>query len=195
MCLTDASNRWGNVNSPQELMRIFIDGLDKTTKTIVARHSESHRRLTFHALEDYTQPEGGPVRARTGKTHRVLFDNRVVNPQTNRTASPPKSQTLHQRWTTRGLEDLLQSPVDSHESYFQEHHGPITAMHLLQEGDDEDPLRSEEPSVSQETQDCDAPQEPILLSERFSIHVSPVLYQDNRTKPGRPGCVNRPLLS
>lgn len=45
--INDAFERFGIVQSCDEVLRLFIDGLQATIPTLVARHPESHRRSTY----------------------------------------------------------------------------------------------------------------------------------------------------
>lgn len=63
-----ASHRCGDVFTDAEQMSAFVDGLLKTTRTLVARHRESMARerrseLTFSDLVSYAQDQGDAFRA------------------------------------------------------------------------------------------------------------------------------------
>jgi len=63
--LNDAGNRCCIVYSSDEIMTLFVDGLDPAIKALVARFRESHRRTTYLELVQYARAEGDALRART----------------------------------------------------------------------------------------------------------------------------------
>lgn len=70
MRVAKASNRCGNVFPEWEKITLFVDGLDPTIRSLVARYREASRRgLSFEQLVHYAQDEGDTYRARVG-AHR-----------------------------------------------------------------------------------------------------------------------------
>lgn len=47
MIIYDSITRCGNVHSAEEVIMLFIDGLEPTTRTIVALHKESHSSCMY----------------------------------------------------------------------------------------------------------------------------------------------------
>ena len=188
MRLTDASNRCGNVHSVDELATMFVDGLDSTTKTVVARYRESHRRVSFLELVEYAQAEGDAVRARSRNMRRATLDPRPAKSMTTRWASRP---------TTRSNPiGLLQSSADSDGTVQRPPEGSrYDGVNLAQEAGHytSEPSFTEEPSTSQEktAQELDIrPYEPALaLDGRNRGHTDPgrVPFSDGRTIFSRPG--------
>lgn len=101
--LNNAAIRCGNVHSMDDKMTLYVDGLDKTIKSLVARHRERHPRIRFLELIQFAQAEGDAVRARSGMSSR-----------TRRLGTyPTRDESLAQRAAKRGKALYLESPENS----------------------------------------------------------------------------------
>ena len=69
-----AANRCGNAFDEEELMSIFIDGLDPRIRPYVARYRESRPRddSTLDILISFARDEGDGLRARFGRNTRAV---------------------------------------------------------------------------------------------------------------------------
>lgn len=59
-------SRCGNVYDADEIITLFIDGLDSTARTVVARLREAHRNSNYLKVAHYSRSEGDSVRERNG---------------------------------------------------------------------------------------------------------------------------------
>lgn len=79
----DSVLHWGRVNSEDENIKIYIDGLSDTMCTVVAHYREIfHRRaMTFEGLDHFAKPKGEAYHARERHlTERKVFFNASGRP-------------------------------------------------------------------------------------------------------------------
>ena len=164
--------RCGNVHEPSEQMTIFIDGLNPSIRTLVARYREQQSRhdLTFQQLVQYARDEGEAYRARLQNATPAPRNILATPAATNRNGGRPR-QAL-----------LLSQPATSHRS---SEVSPAAGQHELlyiQEGsvNDTDGLASVPTSELPSTEDV-APQEPNGRNED-----DPLLYGERRVVPYTP---------
>lgn len=134
MRLSKASNRCGNVFPEYEKINLFIDGLDPSIRTLVARYREETPRdeLSYERLVQVAQDEGDSHRARTGASKlRPTTGTSLLRSQDQaRSVGPSKPRS--------GSQALLA------ESSVEFRHGPSAAgsdqhdgtgdLHLFHEG-------------------------------------------------------------
>ena len=79
--LNDYAYRCGNVYDEAQKMTFFINGLNMSIRSIVARHRESQprRSLTFHVLVLYARDEGEAIRAQQASQQHRKPPNRAVH--------------------------------------------------------------------------------------------------------------------
>ena len=65
--LNQAELRCGNVHSREEKMTMFVNGLDPAIEPLVARHRESHPKITYLELVHFARDEGNANRARSAR--------------------------------------------------------------------------------------------------------------------------------
>ncbi|CAN8070507.1 unnamed protein product [Agarophyton chilense] len=71
--LNKASVRCGNVHSTEDKTTLYIDGLDQSIKSLVARYRGKHGRVSFLELVQFAKAEGDAVRARGSPRRSVAF--------------------------------------------------------------------------------------------------------------------------
>lgn len=74
-----------NVHSADEKITLFVDRVDPTIKSLVARHQERRPRVTFSELTQFARAEGDPVRTRG---QQRLYTTFVTTPLDEEVDSP-----------------------------------------------------------------------------------------------------------
>lgn len=184
--------RCGNVHEPSEQMTIFIDGLNPTIRTLVARYREQQGRheLTFQQLVQYARDEGEAYRARL-QTGTPAPRNVLAAPATNtRTGGRPRQALL-----------LSPAPSSARSSEASHRTGQAELFYVQESAAYEtDPLpsvpTSELPSTEEgqvEPPNGDTEADPMLYGERRMVSFVPaprVPYQPPGVNRQRPGWVD-----
>ena len=76
--LNQSELRCGNVQSLEEKMTMFVNGLDPAIEPLVSRHRESHPKITYLELVHFARDEGNANRARSAQGR---LPNIVVTPK------------------------------------------------------------------------------------------------------------------
>ncbi|CAN8062282.1 unnamed protein product [Agarophyton chilense] len=120
--LNKASVRCGNVHSTEDKITLYIDGLDPSIKSLVARYREKHGRVSFLELVQFAKAEGDAARARGSPRRSVAFGTSMGKEKISARVNQ-RSKLLH-----------LESPVDSRDSSFapKESDSHEEAVHLME---------------------------------------------------------------
>lgn len=84
--LTEATNHCGNFFSMDEQMKMLIEGLDPTFKTIASRYRQYHPEVSFLHLFNYAEAQGAAARARDKGAEKVFIQEPIPS---IRTKTPP----------------------------------------------------------------------------------------------------------
>lgn len=177
--LSDASNRCGNVHNAQELVTLYIDGLDRRIKEVVTHYRRTHKDATFLQIMEYAGIQGIAVRAGTQALRKVSIDARQ--------AKPSLSKTVQARPSKLRIVALVDSPSESRLSTIEydargnEHH-----VNLLNRESEED---SEETKGAAQTTSYDQTSYDLspAFSERSHVPAPRIPYADRHTKFNLPG--------
>lgn len=73
-------------------MSIFVNWLDASTRTLVARYHESHHRLNYMEFFHYAYSEGDGFRARHARRVKPVAPNHGRDKTVNLSQSTPESE-------------------------------------------------------------------------------------------------------
>ena len=188
--LNQAELRCGNVHSLEEKMTMFVNGLDPAIEPLVARHRESHPKITYLELVYFARDEGNANRARRAQGRRP---NIVVIPK----KSVPRKERASAMMTdsdddfleTRSISRAFDNNVDPLQYIGDgEYSFPTTDLPTTYDTAFEDPSREEDAMFVME-QRRHVPSPRVAFSERdATMSRRPGWIQDRRyAKPQHGG--------